>query len=102
VSAVERQHQFLQAAARLILHAAESGFQATGGDLYRDARCPYGSKSSKHKRRLAIDLNLFHAGVYLTATESYRALGDWWESQGGIWGGHWDDGNHFEWPDAPP
>jgi len=95
---IERQHDFLQAAARLILHAAELGYTVTGGDLYRDPRCGYGSKSSKHARRLAIDLNLFRAGEYLATTEAHAELGAWWEEQGGIWGGAWDDGNHYEWP----
>ena len=75
------------------------GYEVTLGDAYRDPRCPYGSKSSKHKRRLAIDLNLFKNGQYLEGTESHRPLGEWWESQGGIWGGRFEDGNHYEWRD---
>ena len=30
----------------------------------------------------------------------YRALGEWWEAQGGVWGGRWttpQDPGHFEW-----
>jgi hypothetical protein len=49
--------------------------------------------------RLAIDLNLFDSdGTYLTDTEDHRRLGEWWEAQGGIWGGRFNDGNHYEWP----
>ena len=83
---------------RLLDRAHELGFEVTLGDAYRDPRCPYGSKSSRHKSRLAIDLNLFRDGVYLTATEDHTPLGLWWEEQGGIWGGRFDDGNHYEWP----
>lgn len=34
---------------RLIDRAHELGFEITIGDAYRDPRCPYGSKSSRHK-----------------------------------------------------
>lgn len=82
----------------LINKAFELGLEVTLGDAYRDPRCPYGSKSSRHKSRLAIDLNLFRHGEYLTRTEDHKPLGEWWESQGGIWGGRFEDGNHYEWP----
>ncbi len=82
----------------LILKAFEMGYEVTLGDAYRDPRCPYGSKSSRHKSRLAIDLNLFKNGKFLESTEDHRPLGEWWEAQGGIWGGRFNDGNHYEWP----
>ena len=82
----------------LIDQAHSLGFEVTLGDCYRDPRCPYGSKSSRHRSRLAIDLNLFSGGHYLRRTEDHLPLGEWWESQGGIWGGRFDDGNHYEWP----
>jgi len=95
----EIQTQFAHAVPLLINKAFELGYEVTLGDAYRDPRAPYGSKSSKHRRRLAIDLNLFLDGVYLTATESHRELGEYWESIGGIWGGRFEDGNHYEWPE---
>ena len=65
----------------------------------------YGSAKSCHKLRLAIDLNLFRGGKMLTTTEDHRPLGEWWESQGGAWGGRFqesapgkgdgNDGNHY-------
>lgn len=94
-----RQSEFARQVPRLIDYAYELGFEVTLGDAFRDSRCPYGSKSSKHKRRLAIDLNLFLDGIYLTRTEDHRKLGEYWESLGGIWGGRFNDGNHYEWPD---
>lgn len=93
------QIEFAAAAAQLILKAFEMGYEVTLGDAYRDERCPYGSKSSLHKRRLAIDLNLFKDGVYLTETKDHAALGAWWEETfpKARWGGNFNDGNHYEW-----
>ena len=96
---VKNQQEFASKVPRLIDKAIEFGFQVTLGDAFKDKRCGYGSSKSKHNRRLAIDLNLFQGGVYLTTTEAHRPLGEWWESIGGIWGGGWDDGNHYEWPE---
>lgn len=93
------QVKFAKMVSVLIAKAFEMGYDVTLGDAYRDPRCPYGSKSSKHRRRLAIDINLFRSGVYLTETEDHLPLGEWWESAGGIWGGRFEDGNHYEWPD---
>lgn len=94
----EKQSEFMRHVPRLIDKAHELGFEVTGGDLYRDPRAPYGSKSSRHKSRLAIDLNLFRDGRYLDKTADHKPLGVWWEQQGGIWGGRFNDGNHYEWP----
>lgn len=93
-----KQSEFAKLVPRLIDKAHDLGFEVTLGDAYRDPRCPYGSKSSRHKSRLAVDLNLFLNGEYLQSTEDHRQLGEWWEEQGGIWGGSFDDGNHYEWP----
>jgi hypothetical protein len=48
-----------------------------------------------HKSRLAVDLNVFRDGKYLTTGEQYADLGEFWESIGGAWGGRFNDGNHF-------
>lgn len=93
-----KQSEFAKLVPRLIDRAHQLGFEVTLGDAYRDPRCPYGSKSSRHKSRLAIDLNLFRNGRYLTRTKDHKSLGLWWEAQGGIWGGRFNDGNHYEWP----
>jgi len=90
-----KQAQFAQAVAVLIRKADELGYQVTFGDAYRDPRCPYGLKNSLHKQRLAIDLNVFRDGVYLTKGEDFADLGEFWESIGGSWGGRFNDGNHF-------
>jgi hypothetical protein len=99
----EKQSQFALMAARLILQAHAMGYAVTLGDAYRNPRLHgqpgvkrgYGAANSFHKLRLAIDLNLFKDGQYLDGTEAHRPLGEWWESQGGTWGGRWRDGNHY-------
>lgn len=59
-------------------------------------------KNSCHHVGLALDLILYdQAGNYLTKTEDYRRLGEWWETLHPLarWGGRFNDGNHFsfEW-----
>lgn len=87
--------------ADLIVHAYELGYEMTFGDAYRDPRVTYGHPNSTHRKRLAVDLNLFKDGKYLTTTEDHRELGEWWEKQHPLarWGGRFEDGNHysFEW-----
>lgn len=99
----EKQSKFALAIAGLITKAYEMGYEVTLGDAYRDPRLHgavgekkgYGHSKSCHKLRLAIDLNLFKDGKFLTTTEGHRELGEWWESQGGTWGGRFNDANHY-------
>ena len=91
-----QQVEFARRVPLLIQKAFELGFDVTLGDAYRDPRCPYGIKTSFHARRLAIDINLFKNNKYLRKTEDHRPLGEYWESLGGVWGGRFDDGNHYQ------
>ena len=95
----QTQRRFTLMVATLIAHAYEEGYELTFGDAYRDPRVTYGHDKSLHRKRLAIDLNLFKDGEYLTTTEAHRPLGEFWESIGGTWGGRFSDGNHYstEW-----
>ena len=103
----DRQRKFASMVPRLIDKAIELGYGVTLGDAYRDPRVhgamgekkSYSASASKHKIRLAIDLNLFKGATFLQKTEDHKPLGEWWESVGGIWGGRFNDGNHYEWPD---
>jgi hypothetical protein len=57
-----------------------------------------GSKNSLHCSRLAIDLNLFKDGKYLSSSDDHRELGRFWEmlhpqNRSGI---RYRDGNHYE------
>jgi hypothetical protein len=99
----DKQRQFTKMIAELILWAYEQGYEITVGDAYRDPRVfgdtserrGYGRQRSNHKVRLAIDLNLFKDGKFLTQTEDHLPLGEQWESMGGAWGGRFNDGNHY-------
>ncbi len=92
----ERQQIFSQMAARLILKAHFWDYEVRIGHALRCQQCPRGSINSLHKKKLALDLNLFDSdGTYLTETEDHRELGEWWESIGGSWGGRFGDGNHY-------
>lgn len=99
----QKQCRFARMAATLILKAEDLGYEVTLGDAYRDPRVfgalgvrqGYGQGRSAHKLRLALDLNLFRAGQYLPDTQAHRVLGEWWQAQGGTWGGQFDDGNHY-------
>jgi hypothetical protein len=57
-------------------------------------RKSYSHPKSAHKVRLALDLNLFKDGIYLEGDE-HTPLGEWWEAQGGAWGGRFGDYNHY-------
>ena len=99
----EQQSKFAKMAAELILKAYELGYEVTLGDAFRDPRLHgdfgvkkgYGAANSFHKKRLAIDLNLFKDGKFLSSTEDHRKLGEWWESKCGTWGGRFKDANHY-------
>ena len=94
-SLLHRQMQFSRMVALLILKAEVLGYTVTLGDAYRYPDCPYGHKNSNHKRRLAVDLNVFKDGVYLDKSGQYDDLIDWWVSIGGASGRGFGDDNHF-------
>ncbi len=105
----DHQWEFLKDLAALILWAENCGYKLTGGDLYRSestqARLVESGLSrtmrSQHRKKLAIDLNLFIDGTYQQSTDAYLLIGLFWESLSSlnVWGGRWQsfpDGNHFE------
>ena len=81
----------------LIFHAEMLGYQLTFGDAYRDPRAtfPYSHPDSLHKKRLAVDFNVFRNGKLLQSGNDFIDLGEFWESIGGTWGGRFNDGCHF-------
>jgi hypothetical protein len=103
------QRAYTKCVGLLIAQAYKMGYEISLGDAYRDPRLHgmlgtkkgYGHKNSNHKQRLAIDLNLFRDGEFLTATSDHEPLGEWWEALGErvglplIWGGRFNDGNHY-------
>ena len=98
----QMQRKFTQMVGKLIEYAYANGYELSFGDAYRDPRSHgkwgfklgYSAAHSQHKRRMAVDFNLFRNGRYLVRTEDHRELGEFWESLGGTWGGRWNDGNH--------
>jgi hypothetical protein len=100
----QKQSLFAILTARLIQYATGMGYEITFGEAYRSpeeaarlAALGKGIATSLHTSRLAIDLNLFRNGVYLSSTEAHRPLGEWWEQQHPLcrWGGRFKDGNHY-------
>jgi hypothetical protein len=85
-----KQKQFSKMLGLLIHWAYEHGYELTFQPEHEKH-----IKNSLHYIGLAKDLNLFVNGKYMKDTESYRAMGEFWESIGGDWGGRFGDGNHF-------
>ena len=98
----QKQRRFSVAIAKLILAATEMGYEVTLGDAYRDPRLHgtlgekkgYGHANSMHKSRLAVDLNLFKDGKFLTDGASHSPLHDIWDDFGGAKRIPWDM-NHY-------
>lgn len=100
----QKQSFFAGLVSRLIQRAEATGYEVTFGEAYRSpeeaarlAKLGKGIANSLHTQRLAVDLNLFKDGVYLSSSESHRSLGEWWEAQHPWcrWGGRFGDGNHY-------
>lgn len=90
----QKQSKFARMVALLIQFATEKGYELSFGDAWASAGH---KKGSFHYRRLAIDLNLFKNGRYMTSTKAHEPLGLFWELIGGSWGGRFKnpDGNHY-------
>lgn len=100
----QKQSRFALAVARLIEEANQRGYQVTLGEAWRtpqqaaaNAKAGTGTANSLHCERLAIDINLFRDGKFLSRTEDHQELGEWWESLGPDhrWGDRFRDGNHY-------
>lgn len=93
--------------AKLIEFAYGHGYKLTFGETYRtpeqaalNAKHGKGISHSLHTQRLAIDVLAFKEGNYLTKSEQYKELGDYWKTlhPAAAWGGDFHslpDGNHF-------
>ena len=100
----DKQRLFTNNVALLILFAYNQGYELTFAEAYRtpeqaalNAKKGSGIKNSLHTQRLAIDLNLFKRGKYLTSSKAHKPLGDFWTSvhPDNRWGGTFGDGNHY-------
>lgn len=79
----EKQSKFVWMLSQLITYAYSMGYELTLGHAERCADCPTGHIMSNHKKRLAIDLNLFIDGEYQTGSRGHDTLHHFWESIGG-------------------
>jgi hypothetical protein len=87
---LEKQFRFSVMQAKLVLHAVAIGLQVTMDEMYRPpetcelyAKKGIGIKNSNHQRRIAMDINLFEAGEFLTEPDRYLDLHVMWSSFGG-------------------
>ena len=91
----EKRVAFTLAIGKLILWANESGQPEVA--IRRDGLKHM--ENSLHYCGLAVDLDAYRGGQYLTATEDYTALGDHWKTLHPLarWGGDFTnkDGCHF-------
>lgn len=107
MSLSKKQRTFTFCVSELIQYAYAKGYELTFGDAYRDPRVhgefgekeSYSAAKSTHKVRLAVDLNLFVDGEYISYGDhpAWKELGEWWESldEDARWGGRFQDSNHF-------
>ena len=100
----ERQSLFARLLSDLLRFAYDQGYELSLGEAWRSpttaermARQGRGIANSLHCDRLAIDLNLFKDGRWLTESEDHRELGEYWEGlhEDCRWGGRFGDGNHY-------
>jgi hypothetical protein len=97
---VPRQETFAVNVAKLIMFISANGYQVTLGETIRTqaqadiyAKKGIGIRDSNHCYRLAIDLNLFKDGKYLTQEKDYKFAGVYWQSLNKFneWGGRFKD-----------
>ena len=91
----KQQSEFTRKLGLLIAYACEQGYELTIADAQSFPEHNRHIRGSFHYKRLAIDLNLFKNGQYLSSTKAHEPLGLFWESIGGSWGGRHSDGNHY-------
>jgi hypothetical protein len=97
----QKQSFFAMQVSFLIQKAAELGYEVTFGNTYRspEEAKRLGFANSLHTERLAVDLNLFKNGRYITTGTGHTELGAWWKSRHPAfrWGGDFakKDYNHY-------
>lgn len=100
----EKQRLFAKLVGTLLTEIYRRGYEVSLDWCYRPpevaayyADLGIGIRSSLHTQKLAIDLNLFHEGVWLRTTQDHEPIGKWWELQHVLcrWGGRFGDGNHY-------
>ena len=94
----EKQSRFVKLVGMLIEYATRRGYEFTFGDAARMDRQGH-MGNSLHYSRLAIDLNLFVKGKWISdgSHPVWKELGEFWEELDPLcaWGGRFEDANHF-------
>jgi hypothetical protein len=108
----QKQSRFARSVPLLLQYVYARGYEATLGEAWRtqaqaqaNAASGAGISNSLHIERLAIDINLFKDGIYLSDSASHKPFGEFWKSLGDdyCWGGDFKDskgqpkpdGNHY-------
>lgn len=100
----ESQEKFCELLGQLINEAYKRGYSLRLGEGLRTpeqaalyAAQGKGIALSLHTVKLAVDLNVFKNGLFLTSGIQFKDLGEYWESlhPNCNWGGRFNDGNHF-------
>jgi len=106
---IEKQQQFSVLLSKFINDLTTRGYKITLGEAFRPlavaaiyASQGEGIKNSLHTMRLAVDLNIFLNGAFLTSVEDLTIPGNLWESYTTdlvecCWGGRFQnvDADHF-------
>lgn len=94
----KKQSLLVQCTANLIQYATKRNWEFTFGDAARIDRRGH-MPGSLHYSRLAVDLNLFVEGEWISdgSHPAWEELGIYWESLHPLcrWGGRFGDANHF-------
>ncbi len=88
----DKRAKFTELIMHLIQHMIECGYTPLlGKDGLKHM------SNSLHYDGLAVDIDLFKDGKYLSDTESHRQFGEFWEQldKDCCWGGRFKDGNHY-------
>lgn len=103
----QRQELFMECLFKLGAWLIAEGYKVRGGELQRDPRVAQmndvngtGISNSLHIDKLAIDLNVFKNGKWLSDTADHAPIGAKWKSLHPLcaWGGDFSgkkDGNHY-------
>lgn len=100
----EKQKLFVRLIGVFIEEAYKRGYTLSFGEAWRtpeqaamNSKSGKGIKNSLHIDRLAIDFNLFRDGEYLSDSEDWKELGDYWETLDPLCcaGYKFGDGNHL-------
>jgi hypothetical protein len=95
----EQQSLFARLLVDLFIYIHQHGYEITLGDAHRsiEEATRLGKSNSVHTLSLALDINLFQHGVFLSDTSDHKIFGEYWKTLHPLcrWGGDFGDGNHY-------